>query len=62
MINIPLLAVSKEVLTIGIVIGAIFLILFLLLIFKVWLVVYTGFGIRSKCCSLTINWNDFQTC
>jgi uncharacterized protein YqfA (UPF0365 family) len=34
MINIPLLAVSKEVLTIGIVIGAIFLILFLLLIFK----------------------------
>jgi uncharacterized protein YqfA (UPF0365 family) len=32
--NIPLLAVSKEVLTIGIVIGAIFLILFLLLIFK----------------------------
>ena len=33
-INIPLLAVSKEVLTIGIVIGAIFLILFLLLIFK----------------------------
>ena len=34
MINIPLLAVSKEVLTIGIVIGAIFLFLFLLLIFK----------------------------
>ena len=34
MINIPLLAVSKEVLTIGIVIGAIFSILFLLLIFK----------------------------
>ncbi|MBC8554026.1 MAG: flotillin-like protein FloA [Candidatus Brocadiales bacterium] len=34
MINIPLLAASKEVLTIGIVIGAIFLILFLLLIFK----------------------------
>ena len=34
MINIPLLAVSKEVLTVGIVIGAIFLILFLLLIFK----------------------------
>jgi uncharacterized protein YqfA (UPF0365 family) len=34
MINIPLLAVSKEVLTIGIVIGAIFLLLFLLLIFK----------------------------
>ncbi len=33
-INIPLLAVSKEVLTIGIVIGAIFLILILLLIFK----------------------------
>jgi uncharacterized protein YqfA (UPF0365 family) len=33
-INIPLLAASKEVLTIGIVIGAIFLILFLLLIFK----------------------------
>lgn len=34
MINIPLLAVSKEILTIGIVIGAIFLFLFLLLIFK----------------------------
>ncbi len=34
MINLPLLAASKEVLTIGIVIGAIFLILFLLLIFK----------------------------
>src|SRR3972149_6162628 len=34
MINVPLLAVSKEVLTIGIVIGAIFLFLFLLLIFK----------------------------
>ena len=34
MINMPLLAVSKEVLTIGIVIGAIFSILFLLLIFK----------------------------
>jgi uncharacterized protein YqfA (UPF0365 family) len=34
MINVPLLAASKEVLTIGIVIGAIFLILFLLLIFK----------------------------
>ena len=34
MINIPLLAVSKEVLTIGIVIGAIILFLFLLLIFK----------------------------
>jgi uncharacterized protein YqfA (UPF0365 family) len=34
MINIPLLAVSKEVLTIGIVIGAIFLFLLLLLIFK----------------------------
>ena len=34
MINIPLLAASKEVLTIGIVIGAIFLLLFLLLIFK----------------------------
>ena len=34
MINIPLLVVSKEVLTIGIVIGAIFSILFLLLIFK----------------------------
>jgi uncharacterized protein YqfA (UPF0365 family) len=33
-INIPLLAASKEVLTIGIVIGAIFLILFLLLLFK----------------------------
>jgi len=33
-VNIPLLAVSKEVLTIGIVIGAIFSILFLLLIFK----------------------------
>ena len=33
-INIPLLAASKEVLTIGIVLGAIFLILFLLLIFK----------------------------
>ncbi|MFQ5685213.1 MAG: flotillin-like protein FloA [Candidatus Scalindua sp.] len=33
-INIPLLAASKEVLTIGIVIVAIFLILFLLLIFK----------------------------
>ena len=33
-INMPLLAASKEVLTIGIVIGAIFLILFLLLIFK----------------------------
>ncbi len=33
-INIPLLAASKEALTIGIVIGAIFLILFLLLIFK----------------------------
>ena len=33
-INIPLLVASKEVLTIGIVIGAIFLILFLLLIFK----------------------------
>ena len=33
-INIPLLAVSKEILTIGIVIGAIFLILILLLIFK----------------------------
>ncbi|MGR3294437.1 MAG: flotillin-like protein FloA [Candidatus Scalindua sp.] len=33
-INIPLLAASKEVLTIGIVIGAIFSILFLLLIFK----------------------------
>jgi len=32
--NMPLLAASKEVLTIGIVIGAIFLILFLLLIFK----------------------------
>ena len=34
MINIPLLVASKEALTIGIVIGAIFLILFLLLIFK----------------------------
>ena len=34
MINIPLLAASNEVLTIGIVIGSIFLILFLLLIFK----------------------------
>ncbi len=34
MMNMPLLAASKEVLTIGIVIGAIFLILFLLLIFK----------------------------
>ncbi|MBT7350502.1 flotillin-like protein FloA [candidate division WWE3 bacterium] len=34
MINIPLLAASKEALTIGIVIGSIFLILFLLLIFK----------------------------
>jgi uncharacterized protein YqfA (UPF0365 family) len=34
MINLPLLAASKEVLTIGIVIGGIFLILFLLLIFK----------------------------
>lgn len=34
MINIPLLAVSKEVLTIGIVIGAIFLFLLMLLIFK----------------------------
>ncbi|MCR4289551.1 MAG: flotillin-like protein FloA [Candidatus Scalindua sp.] len=34
MINIPLLAASKEVLTIGVVIGAIFLLLFLLLIFK----------------------------
>ncbi len=34
MINMPLLTASKEVLTIGIVIGAIFLILFLLLIFK----------------------------
>lgn len=34
MINIPLLTVSKEVLTIGIVIGAIFLFLLLLLIFK----------------------------
>jgi uncharacterized protein YqfA (UPF0365 family) len=34
MINVPLLAASKEVLTIGVVIGAIFLILFLLLIFK----------------------------
>jgi uncharacterized protein YqfA (UPF0365 family) len=33
-INIPLLAASKEVLTIGIVIGAIFLLLLLLLIFK----------------------------
>lgn len=33
-INIPLLATSREVLTIGIVIGAIFLILILLLIFK----------------------------
>ncbi len=33
-INIPLLAASKEALTIGIVIGSIFLILFLLLIFK----------------------------
>ncbi len=33
-INMPLLAASKEVLTIGIVIGAIFLLLFLLLIFK----------------------------
>ena len=33
-ISMPLLAASKEVLTIGIVIGAIFLILFLLLIFK----------------------------
>ncbi|MHC4268939.1 MAG: flotillin-like protein FloA [Planctomycetota bacterium] len=33
-INIPLLAVSKEVLTIGIVIGAIFTLLILLLIFK----------------------------
>ncbi len=33
-INIPLLVASKEALTIGIVIGAIFLILFLLLIFK----------------------------
>ena len=33
-INIPLLVASKEVLTIGIVIGAIFLILFLLLLFK----------------------------
>ncbi len=33
-INIPLLAASKEVLTIGIVIGAIFSLLFLLLIFK----------------------------
>ncbi len=33
-INIPLLIASKEVLTIGIVIGAIFLILFLLLLFK----------------------------
>ena len=33
-INIPLLAASNEALTIGIVIGAIFLILFLLLIFK----------------------------
>ena len=34
MINIPLLVASKEALTIGIVIGAIFLILFLLLILK----------------------------
>ncbi|MDP6924904.1 MAG: flotillin-like protein FloA [Candidatus Scalindua sp.] len=34
MINIPLLASSNEALTIGIVIGAIFLILFLVLIFK----------------------------
>jgi uncharacterized protein YqfA (UPF0365 family) len=34
MINIPLLVATKEALTIGIVIGAIFLILFLLLIFK----------------------------
>jgi len=34
MINIPLLVASKEAMTIGIVIGAIFLILFLLLIFK----------------------------
>jgi uncharacterized protein YqfA (UPF0365 family) len=34
MITIPLLVASKEALTIGIVIGAIFLILFLLLIFK----------------------------
>ena len=34
MINIPLLAASKEALTIGIVIGGIILILFLLLIFK----------------------------
>ena len=34
MINIPLLATSKGALTIGIVIGSIFLILFLLLIFK----------------------------
>tara|TARA_B100000959_G_C14918221_1_gene598327 strand:- start:60 stop:1088 length:1029 start_codon:yes stop_codon:yes gene_type:complete len=34
MINIPLLAASKEALTIGIVIGSIFLIIFLLLIFK----------------------------
>ena len=34
MINIPLLAVSKEVLTIGIVVVAIISILFLLLIFK----------------------------
>ena len=34
MINMPLLAASKEALTIGIVIGGIFLILFLLLIFK----------------------------
>ncbi len=33
-INLPLLAVPKEVLTIGIVIGAIFTLLFLLLIFK----------------------------
>ncbi|ODS33618.1 MAG: hypothetical protein SCARUB_01218 [Candidatus Scalindua rubra] len=34
MINIPLLAVSKEILTIGIVVGSIFLILLLILIFK----------------------------
>ena len=44
-INLPLLAAPKEVITIGIVIGAIFTLLFLPFNILIWMVVYSGISI-----------------